>query len=84
VWGSARGRPWVLEDAKVERLLVGLDAPGDAVSCRDVDPANEVRLDLLSSGYGWGTSIVGVPCCGLRCFPCPPWLRAATTIVSRA
>jgi hypothetical protein len=52
VWGSTRGSPWMLEDAKVERLLVGLDAPGYGVSCRDVDPANEVRLDLLSSRYG--------------------------------
>lgn len=34
----------VLEDAKVERLLVRLYAPGDGVACRDVDPADEVRL----------------------------------------
>ena len=34
----------MLEYAKVNRLLVGLYAPRYGVSCRDVDPANEVRL----------------------------------------
>lgn len=39
----------MLEDAKVDRLLVWLNAPGDGVPCRDVDPADEVRLDSIST-----------------------------------
>jgi hypothetical protein len=34
----------VLEDAKVEGFAVRLDAPGDGVLARHVDPADEVRL----------------------------------------
>jgi hypothetical protein len=48
VWRRTGGCAWVLEDAKIHRLLVRLDAPGDGVSCRDVDPANEVRLGGLA------------------------------------
>jgi hypothetical protein len=38
------GIAWVLEDAKVEGFAVRLDAPGDGVLARHVDPADEVRL----------------------------------------
>jgi hypothetical protein len=48
VWRRAGGGAWVLEDAKVDRLLVRLDAPRDGVARRDVDPANEVRLGGLA------------------------------------
>ena len=34
----------MFEHAKVERLLVGLDAPGDGVACRNIDPPDQVRL----------------------------------------
>lgn len=36
----AGGCARVLEDAKIDRLLVGLYAPGDCVSSRDIDPAD--------------------------------------------
>ena len=39
----------VLEDAKVQRLLVRLYAPRNGVACRDVDPADEVRLAARSA-----------------------------------
>jgi hypothetical protein len=48
MWSGTGGCAWVLEDAKVDRLLMWLDAPRDGVSCRDVDPANEVRLSELA------------------------------------
>jgi hypothetical protein len=48
VWRRTGGGAWVLEDAKVDRLLVRLDAPRDGVARRDVDPANEVRLGGLA------------------------------------
>lgn len=44
--GSARlaGLAEVFEDAKVERFLVRLQAPGDGVVALDADPSNEVGL----------------------------------------
>ena len=49
VRGWARCISGVFEDAKVQRLLVRLYAPGDGVACRDVDPADEVRLAARSA-----------------------------------
>jgi hypothetical protein len=40
----------MLEDAEIERLFVRLDAPGDGVVALDVDPPDEVGLELLSVG----------------------------------
>jgi hypothetical protein len=39
----------VLEDAKVQRFLVWLYAPGDGVAGRDIDPADKVRLAARSA-----------------------------------
>lgn len=39
----------MLEDAKVQRLLVRLYAPRDGVACGDVDPADKVRLATRSA-----------------------------------
>lgn len=46
----------MLEDAKVQRLLVRLYAPGDGVAGGDVDPADKVRLAARSA---WIDELVG-------------------------
>jgi hypothetical protein len=63
----------MLEEAKVQRLLVWLYAPGYCVSCFDVDPADEVRLLRLASSAWRGS--MHLPCCALPAAPCPPWSK---------
>ena len=36
--------PGMLEDAEIERFLMGLETPGDSMFIFDVDPSDEVRL----------------------------------------
>lgn len=49
VWSCAACIAGVLKDAKVQRLLVWLYAPGDGVACGDVDPADKIRLATRSA-----------------------------------
>lgn len=50
MWSCARRISRVFEDAKVDRFLVWLYAPGYRVSRGNIHPPHEVRLASISNG----------------------------------